>query len=628
MRLGRRGAIQTIAGALGVLLLFATSGCTGETKAGPESSGGNSIATAAAASETTVVAGEATVVELGDTNVTVPADALPEGEVLTGRVGDQPTGVPEGLKAVGPLLEVSTRSSTIGEPAAIDAPAPIGVEGATLVMVWQDDSADQVWRWVPTSYDSETNRVTAMVDHFSFGFLASVDVDDVAGRLKDQLVNLMTGRSGVSSPRCDDEDAAREGGVTVTSDGGDRVKWCFGLEGGKRVLKVSNNTRTFVEISYPKSWKVVDGFSDSISTAALARWMGSLQPNNRSSRIVDGGDTLVLEVTRGARGQVTAEISIMAWLTQAVVFGIEVLLAVLKAVKGPLEKAAKGKLDRTALLLGLSGSGDLAGPLGDCVRDVIETTEADPDGPLSWDATQSILEAALKCIPKLMQAVTDGVKMFAAGAILTMVATAVSLVTTAINLLVSGAREFYDSVASFGGKSDNIYDIRLRVQQPVIDVSSLEAAGFVSPSGNIQCAMWPADAEYSELATVRCDIIEREFDPGPPPAYCHTGWGYAFQIYDDAGIMCAGDTISGLSNLTQPQPAEAVAWFDQAEAAGLAEIATLNANAVDEHAALSYGSTIKMGPLECTMLESGVDCTNTESGHGFKLSRTSYQLIG
>lgn len=126
--------------------------------------------------------------------------------------------------------------------------------------------------------------------------------------------NYITGRAGVSQPNCGDEQAVREGGVTVTSSRSDRIKWCFGLDQGERLVKVSNNTGNFEQMSFPAGWKVVGGLSVSMDGDTAARAFGSTIPAEKGthSRIVDGGDTLTLRVPAGEGGVVHSEVSTLA----------------------------------------------------------------------------------------------------------------------------------------------------------------------------------------------------------------------------------------------------------------------------------------------------------------------------
>jgi len=123
--------------------------------------------------------------------------------------------------------------------------------------------------------------VTAQTTHFSSGFLVLLDKPGTAKDLSEYFTNYITGRSGVKQPGCGDERSPRDAGVKVTSDRGDRVLWCFGQEDGRRVLKVSNNTRTFAEVTYPSRWKVLDAFSVSLDTDTIARYFGSKAPTQR-----------------------------------------------------------------------------------------------------------------------------------------------------------------------------------------------------------------------------------------------------------------------------------------------------------------------------------------------------------
>jgi hypothetical protein len=109
--------------------------------------------------------------------------------------------------------------------------------------------------------------------------------------------------------------------------------------------------------------------------------------------------------------------------------------------------------------------------------------------------------------------------------------------------------------------------------------------GFLSPSRNIGC--------YLTSANARCDIREREWLAPPKPADCPTDWGHALAVRGDApgGFRCAGDTAIG------GQPV------------------------------LPYGSVARRGPVECRSEETGVECVNLDTGHGFAVSAAEYRLF-
>lgn len=126
---------------------------------------------------------------------------------------------------------------------------------------------------------------------------------------------------------------------------------------------------------------------------------------------------------------------------------------------------------------------------------------------------------------------------------------------------------------------------------PLLAVPATLAAtgftGFTSPSGNIGCMI--------ESTYVRCDIQHRDWSPPPRPSDCPSFTGYGQGIELNVGsrpqFVCAGDTAYSSSS------------------------------------ALAYGDSISSGVLTCSSSESGMNCRDTVTGHGFSLSRQAYQLF-
>ena len=116
-----------------------------------------------------------------------------------------------------------------------------------------------------------------------------------------------------------------------------------------------------------------------------------------------------------------------------------------------------------------------------------------------------------------------------------------------------------------------------------------ELTSFTSPSGNIGCQI--------DVDMVRCDIREADWTPPPAPADCPLDYGQGVWInpYLAAGVaqlVCAGDT----------------AIVDGAEVLG-------------------YGDAIVAGAMRCESGEAEIRCRDTDSGHGFALSRQSYRIF-
>lgn len=119
---------------------------------------------------------------------------------------------------------------------------------------------------------------------------------------------------------------------------------------------------------------------------------------------------------------------------------------------------------------------------------------------------------------------------------------------------------------------------------------------FVSPSGNIACALGSADGG----AFARCEVGDVTWSV-PRPADCELDWGGGENGRGDVSVgnggvaspVCAGDTVR--------DPAAMV---------------------------LPYGSAVRLGDeLACRSSEAGVRCENLTSGNGFAVSRADLELF-
>lgn len=405
----------------------------------------------------------------GGVTVTIPAGAVPAGTTVT--VSQQPlTGFnpPPGVTALTPLttVDISTEPTAA---AAVTFPAPASLSATLRPMVlWQDGHGG--WRGVPTTWSPGSSQVVASVDHFSGGFLAAIDVNKTAETASARIRDYVTGRSGVAQPSCGDEAGARAGGVRVTSDGGDSVKWCFGRENGQTVVKVANNRRTFTEIDYPQTWAVKDGGALSFSTDTVARALGTAVAGTpgTKARIVDGGDTLtlVLPSDRPARPEeVHALISSEAWLVQALFFGLDVFGTVVETTYTALGKGAASIGPRVLAVFSGSANDDVYKALRACGKAAGDLT----NGPVTAGATTALLKFGLACAPQVGKAVLlDGGVGRAVSIVVDAIATLAALVLTGVNLFFTGLRELYDDLVSLGGASTPDYTIRVAPIAPPV----------------------------------------------------------------------------------------------------------------------------------------------------------------
>lgn len=116
-----------------------------------------------------------------------------------------------------------------------------------------------------------------------------------------------------------------------------------------------------------------------------------------------------------------------------------------------------------------------------------------------------------------------------------------------------------------------------------------ETVFFQSPSGNISCAIFPADE-----SSLRCDMRELKQSHTGRPADCELDWGTAFGITasgQTGEVICHGDTLFGTDAMR-----------------------------------LEYGKTLEAGGFQCLSEKTGLTCKNS-AGHGFTLSKAQQKLF-
>jgi hypothetical protein len=114
----------------------------------------------------------------------------------------------------------------------------------------------------------------------------------------------------------------------------------------------------------------------------------------------------------------------------------------------------------------------------------------------------------------------------------------------------------------------------------------------MTPSGNIACYVTsgtPGDA--TDPGQARCDIRQDSWTPPERPASCSGDWGHSLTVGPDgAAFACVSDSA-------------------------------VNDNVV------GYGTTQVRGAFSCSVDQSGVTCTDRDTGHGFAISSERYRLF-
>lgn len=115
-------------------------------------------------------------------------------------------------------------------------------------------------------------------------------------------------------------------------------------------------------------------------------------------------------------------------------------------------------------------------------------------------------------------------------------------------------------------------------------------AGFNSPSGNISCGFYAFD--YQPLQ-VSCSLRAHDYQ-APALPDCDLDYGDSLDLYAGEKVVwaCHGDVV----------------FFDFGRI-------------------LPYGATLHRGVLSCTSMRTGMECRDKTTGHGFRLSRSSYDIF-
>ncbi|WP_143465525.1 hypothetical protein [Kribbella sp. ALI-6-A] len=522
---------------LGSLLCLA--GCSSPSEKGEAKSPPSSAPTSGAA-EVPVRPGVDASATIGGFTVSVPGHAV-GGE---GRMTAASSPAPEtavGLRRVGTGVRVDLDGGQLKGVATVSFPVPAQWDQRLLpIIAWQDGHGG--WRWLPTTWTPGQLSATAQTDHFSSGFLGSLDVRALAGDALKGFTSWMTGRADVAAPRCAAQDTARAK-VRVSSDGGDSVKWCLGVEGGKTVLKIANNRITYTQITYPSSWKVLSGQRYGISLDALTQFTATkaaqaLTRPGKSVILIDKGKTVSFSLPSGADARVLAEISFYAYAFEilGLAFQVETKVAELAGVQ-----LGKNGLDRLIRLINGTGKLDAWGEAGrDCLQSFTEEFTNELTEPVEPGKTAgAIITMAGKCVVAMgkISASESGPLIFFGSLILDAVMTVVTAVITAVKLLVVSIREIWDSLASFGGKSNPIYLIRLTptsVPTQIVKINPLSATGKVKSGyqvqpvtdGALDCSFGPSASPSAVSGGIyECGGTASYADvcwvpQGSPDAYC------------------------------------------------------------------------------------------------------------
>lgn len=126
---------------------------------------------------------------------------------------------------------------------------------------------------------------------------------------------------------------------------------------------------------------------------------------------------------------------------------------------------------------------------------------------------------------------------------------------------------------------------------------------IMSPSGNIACVLAEVTIGSNDVyGQAACDVVDHRWAAPPLPPDCHIPHEPVFFLSSRSQFI--------------PRPAA----IDQCHA-GNSSIYLMSGLQT-----LDYGQTRSVGAITCESESSGITCTDTSSGHFFRVSKEFYEL--
>jgi hypothetical protein len=341
----------------------------------------------------------------------------------------------------GPVYDLHVADTTLTAPVTIRMPAPDtptaasanGPEGALLVYF---DEPTGAWVPVESTYDPASGELVAQSSHLSLWSRLTVDAGALAGKVRDLLTGYLDAADAVVQPSCPREAEAKGRGVTVSSDSGNIVKWCVGLnDSGTVVLQVANNRHFSVEADFPPGWTVARLPSNAPHSDRALNWIAekaTTAPNGQKPVIIRGAETVEFTIPTGSSGEAHVLPSPPAYLLSALEFGGQTFAMTLGQIPGAPQVDAS-TLEK--VYDAVFSSAECANALDKLM--VTDVTDAVSAG----EVFRAMTNTSMGCVSKAAKTATGAtgtVAGFAFGAVLWL--------ADGIKLVVDGVKSIIDSV--------------------------------------------------------------------------------------------------------------------------------------------------------------------------------------
>src|SRR5712691_2103519 len=180
-----------------------------------------------------------------------------------------------GLDQIGQTVEV-TSGTKLSAPIALRFPLDNYPAGST-VLIATSETPNGPWKFMQPTVSADGRYATVQTNHLSFWSTVWGDTRKIVSTLKSEAKSILSGDliTQAQKPHCNNQSAALQDGYTIASSAKDTLYWCFGVEGGQRVLKIVNRMRYPLEVAHT-GFVVKDLAGQTVDLDQLAR-LGSGQ---------------------------------------------------------------------------------------------------------------------------------------------------------------------------------------------------------------------------------------------------------------------------------------------------------------------------------------------------------------
>ncbi len=209
---------------------------------------------------------------------------------LEAKVVTLPTSPAPGLRAISSAFQIDAKTQP-ERPVRVALPLAGQRDDEDFLVAMVADNAAGPWTPVAAKASADGRYAEFRAPHFSFFWIGRTSVRELISAVKD----LFDGATGgayaeAKQPKCADETGARTEGFSITSEGPDTLKWCFGRErDGRRLLRVTNARRYYLMLQHPgaKTVTVPQGNWSSLP-AKITPGLTALPPGTQVTYSVSG----------------------------------------------------------------------------------------------------------------------------------------------------------------------------------------------------------------------------------------------------------------------------------------------------------------------------------------------------